>query len=509
MGMCFILGGKYKRKLLASPKKVDGDKILSSFSGIVRLRRLDMKKRVFLFVICVVIFLSGCSAAKQENAEETNAATASAAMAAENEAIINDMDQAFGETIRTNGAVLSEIEYNGAGKVAVYCREFKGADSTVPSSEYWDQSYLPEGLAAEKPEDVVAIAVIDLTAQVIGFTSIEEDVGKPVDQRLVLEVSLYDPPSWSSAFRGYFFGESIPVGSYTIEWAALPSPNMGDVADYIKNTIEQYEAIPVSNNWQAFDMDFGAFVSSHFDISGEWEAGYGEHKHDEMPGATYNGADKFAGCFFGEDDQGLYWTDSIIPDELKADSPDDVAAIVVVQRNMVSGVATAYLISLAGEGAGCSGIASLMESNYPDFASLLSAIKDSVPFSIKAEEPGPHIGFADYGDIVPTHMTVVLENISTFEYKLLYFYPGRALLEQYKDGEWQRIPSLPVSDKWVLTETLPVGGRTKLKLDWVEEYGALAPGQYRVTLLLTGEKLPSTRPAIRFEETLEIGFIVD
>ncbi len=371
-----------------------------------------MKRRILLLAVCAIVFLSGCSAPKQEPAKQPvatvmpDAAVEEDAMdeavanamdqafeppvatitpdAAGEEAIMDKadaspMDQAFVETIRSGGAALPDVEYNGAGKLAAYYREFMDGSDKPPTFEDWDSSFLPDGLAAEKPEDAAAVVIIDMSAMVMGATSNSADVGKPVEQKIRYKVSFHHPQSWRCVLKNEFFGKAVPVGSYTVKWAALSPPSMDEVREYIQNTLPQYEAIPVSSSWQAFDDAFGAFVDGHYDEYGTMT--FSDVEKDALRDrltTSYNGAGKLAACFTELREQIPYWTDSIIPEKLRAESPEDVSAIVVVQYNEGYRVASVDLLSVSGEDMGGSGLAWISMDEYPDFSAWLGAIEDSI-----------------------------------------------------------------------------------------------------------------------------------
>ena len=470
-----------------------------------------MKKLFLLLVVSTVICLSGCTPANQATVAVTPSTVPAVqetkgAEQAENDSF-TEMDQAFGEMIRSDGSVLAAVDYNGAGKLAVYYREFKDKDAAIPSKEYWDQSCLPEGLIAEKPEDVLSVIVINLTAQAYGLTSIEEKVGDPVEQRTVYDVAFYNPQSWRSSFREYFFGKMLSVGSYTIDWQRLSLPDANEVSHYIEQTIKKYEALPVSKNWQAYDQAFETFVFEHFDFGGEWEGMFEDHHHNPNPSVAYNGAGKYVGCFFDHEEKKIYWTDAFIPDEVQAESPEEVSSIWVVQQTN-SESAIIYRVPLGNVSTSCRGLATFNMNEFQDFTAYLNAVKESIPYTIMVDEPGPYIEFVHHVNTTPSHITVRLKNVSAFDYVLQYFYPDRLWLERYESGEWQPMTDDPIADRRLYVEDLPVGCETELQLEWKEKYGELEPGKYRMTLSLSGEKLPKANPSIRFDESFEIEFSV-
>jgi len=485
-----------------------------------------MEKRLLFPIVVLIALLSGCtSPAKEPNPNPQRASTApqyehqptidnsdAANYAVENDDTAAIMNMAFGETIRTDGAITPDVQYNGAGKVIAYYREYKDGTDFDPTSERWDFSFLPDNLVAENPEDVFAIAVVDMSAFVVGLTTNPDEVGDLVDQIIRYEVSLYDPLSWRRVFIGYFFGESAPIGSYTIAWDSLTPPDKYEVVEYIESMTKQQETIPVSTSWQSLDSALASFVVDHFDFyDGEWEA-YGEHFHSQELNIEYSHSGKLAGCFFDSNDRRLYWTDSIIPTELRADSPEDVMSVIVVNRNTAINAITVYFVNLRGDSLSCRGIASLSENQYNSFSSQINAIKECVfslgLLAVEPDDSGPFIEFVEYRNLTPAKMTVVMQNIAPFEYELLYFYPDTIWLERLEEGQWKQVPEFPVSDRWALriTESFIVGSVESFSLDWDEKYGVLPSGQYRVGFTLRGEKLPSSHQAVRFYEDFEIEF---
>lgn len=469
-----------------------------------------MKKQISIFALCFVVLLAGCTVPEQKTAKPSTAGTDPVPMEtplSADDSALSEMDQAFGEMVRTDGAVLADMEYNGAGKLAAYYREFKGQDNDVPSCEGWTREYLPEDMVAEKPEEVAAIILLDLTASAYGFTTRKEEVGTPVKQRTELAISFYHPQSWRRVLAGTVDGRDVPVGSYVINWSMLAPPEAGEVQTFIRDTMEKYRAIPVSENWQAFDRAFGAFVADHFsgpELKSTWDTDV----RYEKPDVTHNGSHKKAGCFYDFESRRFFWTDAILPDEAKAGSPEDVSAIVVAVR--FGDNTSVNHISISGDSTGRN-LELLHDKDYPDFSSLLDAIKGCIPYIMKPEGPGPYIALAEYGEINSEKLNLVLENVSSFEYDLYCLCcRGKVLMERCENGVWEQVPSLPPGDMpFHFFKTVPVGGRIDFYLYWADEFGVLEPGKYRASLTLTGQKQLSKQASIWFEETLEIEFVVD
>jgi len=340
-----------------------------------------MKKRQLALGLSALVLLGGCSTSSGDAAEDPgDSGTETSAQPTEADQAVErldapDLDQAFGEAIRSDGAVLPEVQANGSGKVAVYLREFRDGEDEPPTDESWVATYLPEGMAGERPEDLGAVAVIKITGQAYPYTTNQDQVGDPIDQAIAFEVSLFNSESWSRVFTGHFFGQRRPVGSYTIDWAGLELPQAAEVIDFIEESVTALQAIPQSDNWRALAEAFDAFVAGHFDPSGEFEAKWGPHNHSPDPAVAYNGSGKLAGGFFDLATGRVYWTDAIVPEEYRAQSAEEVGAVLVVYKNPATEQFEVYYLPLAGEGQGCVPVTMIQANEDLDFAAVVTEVK--------------------------------------------------------------------------------------------------------------------------------------
>jgi hypothetical protein len=113
--------------------------------------------------------------------------------------------------------------------------------------------------------------------------------------------------------------------------------------------------------------------------------------------------------------------------------------------------------------------------------------------------PSPYLALAGLRDISPSGVTVVLENISEFDFTL-YAYVGSIIygmtwLSPSWDFSWPDFGGQEL-------EVFKSGSSREFNLDWSAAYGELSPGQYSIYVFSDVTALPP-HPVGRFHETLE------
>ena len=128
-------------------------------------------------------------------------------------------------------------------------------------------------------------------------------------------------------------------------------------------------------------------------------------------------------------------------------------------------------------------------------------IDDSSPLTLPPqEEQLRHVMLAEYRDVTPTGMTVVIDNVSVYDFTF-HAYAGSI----YLDGTMS-LSTLPDYlwsdyDEWPRV-VFSSGSRLEYELEWESMFGALPPGEYSIYINAFGDA-PPPHPVGRFQEVLE------